>query len=213
MKRKVIFAITPLMIIFVLQGCATSYGRQNDLVPIFFKTNASQAVVNCAGEAVELPGNIRLKRGSNHDCTARAPGYEELRFRIWSKLSSEGFRYSTKINWQRWSKWTLGIGHLFAWPIDFVSGSMKNLENDHYDLRLRPSSEVSMPAKVWDQTATVVQRIAALPGDAVEEVSGTVMNSVVQAPAQAVGLASDEKRRETEQLLEGQAAAERLDQN
>lgn len=197
--------------VLVLQGCATSYGRQNDRVRVYFKSNAAQATVNCHGEAIELPGNLMLKRSSNHDCTAQAPGYELLKFRVWSKLSAEGFRYSSKVNWQRWSKWTLGIGNLFAWPIDFVSGAMKNLENDHYDLRLRAVEKVSAGERVFDETVNVAKKVISLPADAVEEVSGAVMNSTVQVPAEALGLASEQQRKETEQLLQGQAAMERFE--
>lgn len=208
MKINLVILLGLALVVF--QGCATSYGRQNDRVRVHFKSNAPQATVNCRGDAVELPGNLMLKRGSNHDCSAQAPGYEVLKFRVWSKLSSEGFRYSTKINWQKWSKWTLGLGHLVAWPVDFISGSMKSLENDHYDLRLRSAADVSGTAKAFDQTVTMVKKIVALPSDAVEEVSGAVMTSTVQAPAEALGLASENQRQEAEQILQGQAAAERL---
>jgi len=198
------------MVLVIFQGCATSYGRQNDRVRVHFKSNAPQATVNCRGDAVELPGNLMLKRGSNHDCSAQAPGHEVLKFRVWSKISGEGFRYSTKINWQKWSKWTLGLGHLAAWPVDFVSGSMRNLENDHYDLRLRSTEDVSGTARVFDQTVNMAKQIVSLPADAVEEVSSAVMTSTVQAPAEALGLASETQRQEAEQILQGEAAAERL---
>ena len=206
MKKK--WAHRVIAISLVLQGCATSYGRQNDMVQVYFKTNAPQATVRCGGEATELPGNVKLKRSSNHDCLAQAPGFQDLNFRVWSRISGEGFRYSTKMNWQKWSKWTLGIGNLFAWPIDFVSGSMKNLENDRYDLKMYSSSSVSATEKVWDKTATVAQKIAAMPADVVEEASGIVMNSVVKTPAEALGLASEEKRKQAEQTAEGQVIAE-----
>lgn len=196
-----------------LQGCATSYGRQNDRVRVYFKSNAPQSTVSCHGEAIELPGNLMLRRASSHDCVSQAPGHEVVKFRVWSKLSGEGFRYSTRLNWQKWSKWTLGLGHLFAWPVDFVSGAMKNLENDHYDLRLRPVGDVSTTSKVFDQTLNTAKKIVSIPGDAVEEVSGAVMNSAVQAPAEALGLSSDAKRKEAEQMLQGQATAERLQQS
>lgn len=182
----------------LLQSCATSYGRQNDSIPVYFKTSASQATITCDGTATELPGKIALKRNANHDCIAKAPGFEELHFRIWSKLTAEGFNYSTKINWQEWSKWTLGLGNLVAWPIDFFSGSMKNLESDHYDLKMVPVEAVSTATKVLDQTSNVTQKIASIPADVVEGTTGIVMNSVVTAPAEALGLASDEKRKEAE---------------
>ena len=199
-------------VLLVLQACATSYGRQNDPVRVYFKANAAQATVNCGGEATELPGNISLRRGSNHDCFAQAPGFEKLDFRVWSKLSGEGFKYSTKVNWQKWSKWTLGIGNLVAWPIDFFSGSMKTLENDHYDLRMHASSSTSTVLKVWDKTASVTQKIAAIPADVVEETTSAVLNGVVKAPAEALGLASSEQRKDVEKVMEGHAAEERLAQ-
>lgn len=197
---------------FILQGCATSYGRQNDKVRVYFKTNAAQATVNCGGEATELPGNITLRRGSNHDCLAQAPAFEDLHFRIWSKPSGEGFRYSTKVNWQKWSKWTLGIGNLVAWPVDFFSGAMKNLENDRYDLRMYSSASVSTASKAWGQASNVTQKIASIPGDVVEETTAVVMNGVVKAPAEALGLASEEQRKDAEKMIEGQAVAEHLSQ-
>lgn len=214
MKTKIISAIGSCFLALVfLSGCATSYGRQNDPVRVYFKTNAAQATVNCGGEATELPGNIILRRGSNHDCSAQAPGFEKINFRVWSKISGEGFRYSTKVNWQKWSKWTLGIGHLAAWPIDFLSGSMKTLENDRYDLRMYPSGSVSTVSKAWAQTSSVTQKIASIPADVVEETTGAVLNGVVKKPAEALGLASSGQRKDAEKVLEGSAAAEHLSQS
>ncbi len=200
MKNRIwiLFLLAPL-----LQSCATSYGRQNDLVRVYFKTNAPQATVQCGGEATELPGNIQLKRSSNHDCSAQAPGFQTVNFRVWSKISGEGFRYSTKINWQKWSKWTLGIGNLFAWPVDFVSGSMKNLENDRYDIKMYPSASVSTSVKVLDKTVDMTRKIASMPAEVVDETSGIVMNAVVKAPADALGLSSEAKRKQAEQTAEG----------
>ncbi len=211
MNTKIILTIiSGFLVLGFLSGCATSYGRQNDPVRVYFKTNAPQATVNCGGEATELPGNISLRRGSNHDCLAQAPGFEKLNFRVWSKISGEGFKYSTKVNWQKWSKWTLGIGNLVAWPIDFFSGSMKTLENDRYDLRMRSSGSVSTKDKVLDKTANITKKIVSIPADVVEETTGAVMNGVIKKPAEALGLASSEQREETEKVLEGQAAAEHL---
>ncbi len=214
MKTKIISAIGSCFLALVfLSGCATSYGRQNDPVRVYFKTNATQATVNCGGEATELPGNISLRRGSNHDCLAQAPGFEKLNFRVWSKLSGEGFKYSTKVNWQKWSKWTLGIGNLVAWPIDFFSGSMKTLENDRYDLRMYPSASTSTASRAWDKTASVTQKIASIPADVVEETTSAVLNGVVKAPAEALGLASSGQRKDVEKVMEGHAAEERLAAN
>jgi hypothetical protein len=211
--RLFCFVFCLLLSSFALQGCATSYGRQNDPVRVYFKTNAPQATVNCGGEATELPGNILLRRGSNHDCWAQAPGFEKLNFRVWSKISGEGFKYSTKMNWQKWSKWTLGIGNLVAWPIDFFSGSMKSLENDHYDLKMYSSASVSIASKAFEKTSTLTRKIVSMPADVVEETTGTVLNGVVKAPAEALGLSSDAQRKETENKLEGHAAEERLAAN
>ncbi len=129
-----------LMSVVLLQGCATSEGRQNDKTRVYFKTNAPQAIVNCSGEVTEIPGSLKLKRSSNHDCLVQAPGYENLEFRIGSKISREGFCYSSRINWKAWSQWTLGLGNLLAWPVDFFSGAMKTFEGDHFDLRMLSAS-------------------------------------------------------------------------
>ncbi len=206
------YFLVPFLLLgsITLQGCATSYGRQNDLVRVYFKTNAPQATVNCGGEATELPGNIRLKRSSNHDCLAQAPNYENLNFRVWSKISGEGFKYSTKVNWQKWSKWTLGIGNLAAWLVDFLSGSMKTLENDRFDLKMHPSASVSTASKALEKTSTLTQKIVSIPADVVEETTGAVLNGVVKAPAEALGLSSDAQRKDAENKLEGQAVADHL---
>ena len=47
-----------------------------------------------------------------------------------------------------------------------------------------------------------------MPADVIEEASGIVMNSVVKTPAEALGLASEEKRKQAEQTAEGQVIAE-----
>ncbi len=209
--KKIILAVGfCFLALSSLSGCATSYGRQNDLVQVYFKTHAPQSTVSCGNEATELPGNIKLKRSSNHDCLAKAPGYQDLHFKIWSRPSGEGFRYSTKVNWQKWSKWTLGLGNLAAWPVDFFSGAMKNFENDRYDLRLASSASVSTSSKVWDKTANMTQKIASIPADVVEETTGAVLNTVVKAPAEALGLSSSQQRKDTEQQIQGQAVAEHL---
>ena len=207
-KNKTLSWLVLSMVLF--HGCATVYGRQNDLVPVFFRTNVGGSTIQCDGEtAVALPANLQLERTRNHDCIAKADGYETLTFRIWSRLSGNGFRYSTQMNYQKWSKWTLGVGNLVAWPIDFFSGAMKMIENDHYDLRLRPTGKTSAAKKALEKTANVVQKIAALPSDVVEGATTEVMNAVVQKPAEAVGVASDEQRKEVEKLIEGEAINQR----
>jgi len=207
MNTKIILTVgSCFLVLGSLSGCATSYGRQNDIVPVFFKTSAAQAIVLCEGQATELPGNVKLKRSSNHDCLAKAPGFQDLNFRVWSRVDGEGFRYSSRVNWQKWSKWTLGLGHLFAWPVDFLSGSMRNLENDHYDLKLHPAASPNN----WDQASNMTRQIASAPGDIVDGAAGIVMNSLVKAPAEALGLASAEKRKSAEQTAEGSDIAQRM---
>lgn len=192
----------------LLSGCATSYGRQNDTARVYFKTQAPQAAVSCDSQATELPGNLDLKQSENHDCSARAPGYETLDFRIWSRLSKEGFRYSTRTNWNKWAKWTLGLGLLAAWPVDLLSGSMKTLESDHFDLNMRPASQVSKKEKMLDKTVTAAIKIASVPADITEKTTEVVLDTAIKTPAEAMGLASEKERKEAEQLMQGQAIAE-----
>ena len=185
-----------------LAGCATSYGRQNDSVQVYFKSNAEKFTISCSGESVDMPGSMQLKRLRNHDCVAKANGFEDLNFRIWSRLSSQGFRYSTQMNYQKWSKWTFGIGNIFAWPVDFFSGAMKTFDNDHYDLRLRTEGTTSSAIKILNQTGNIIQKVASVPADVVEKTTSAVMTAAVQKPAEALGVASEEQRKEIEKLLE-----------
>jgi len=95
------------VLLIAVSGCSTIYGRQNDAKNVYFESNAEKTSVSCGSETIIAPGNIALKQSRNHTCMVSAEGYELQRFRIHSFISKEGFNHSSKMNWNKWGKWTL----------------------------------------------------------------------------------------------------------
>ncbi len=208
MKRK---WIASLCLIAFLPGCATIYGRQNDMENVFFESNVEEVEVICSGESVRTPGNLKLRQSRDHNCKALKEGYESRYFRISSSTSREGFRYSTRINTAKWGWWTLGIGTLTGWAVDFVSGAMRDLNQDRYYLQLQPRGSTGTAKRLLERTVDVGETIVAMPKNLVDNTAETVLNSTVRAGSQPLGLGDPEARRETEQILEGEKEAERLE--
>ena len=124
-----------------LTGCATMFGRQQDEQSVFFDSNIPDVEVNCSGRKIKTPGSIPLRQSANHACTAEKEGFQRKAFQIRSGTSWSGFAVSTALNTAAWGWWTLGIGTGIGWLVDFPSGAMKNLKEDHVELRLNPVRE------------------------------------------------------------------------
>lgn len=127
-----------LAALFLLNGCSTIFGRQQDEQMITFDSNVQEVEVICSGKKVLTPGSLPLRQSKDHQCTAQKEGYEKKAFKIASGLSWSGFGHSTATNTAAWGWWTLGIGTGVGWLVDLPSGSMKNLKSDSIYLEMTP---------------------------------------------------------------------------
>jgi len=200
-----------LMVVLCVSGCATIYGRQNDEQRVFFNSNVAGTKVTCGGKSVMAPGNLDLKQSKTHTCTAFAEGFEEKTFRVKSGVSDKGLDYSTDVNMQKWGIWTLGLGMLAAWPVDFLSGSMKNLKEDRYTLELQPEGTTGKGKKVLNKTWDVGKALVTMPTAVAGGAAGTVLDTTVRSGSQQVGISSTKQRKEAEQTIEGKKIVERLE--
>ena len=126
------------LIVLELSGCATMFGRQQDEQLVFFNSKIADVEVNCEGKSVKTPGSIALRQSRDHACTAEKHGYQKEEIEIKSGTSWMGFAQSVALNTAAWGWWTLGIGTGIGMLIDFPSGAMKNLKQNHVELTMRP---------------------------------------------------------------------------
>ncbi len=121
-----------------LSGCSTLMGRHQDEQLVYFNSNVPDVEVNCEGKQTKTPGGIALRQSANHSCTAEKPGYQREMVEIKSAASWSGFAQSFALNTAAWGWWTLGIGTGIGILVDFPSGAMKNLKQNHVELNMRP---------------------------------------------------------------------------
>ncbi len=139
MKRmKFLKGATILLLAIQMTGCATVFGRQHDEQTVFFDSNVADVEVTCSGKRIKTPGSLPLMQSQSHSCTAEKEGYQRQAFQIRSGTSWSGFGNSTALNTALWGWWTWGFGTVMGWLIDLPSGAMKNLKEDHFNLRLEP---------------------------------------------------------------------------
>ena len=191
-------------------GCSTMYGRQNDAPNVFFEANVPDVEVTCAGQAITTPGNIPLRQSQSHSCVASKEGYQTQAVRVPSVISKKGFQHSTDMNNAKWGKWTLGLGTLMGWTVDFLSGAMRSLEEDKYVIEMKPDANVGTTKKVLGKTVDVTKTLVAMPGELVDETSTAVFDRTLRSGSESLGFASEEKRKQTESAIEGKKIVERL---
>lgn len=121
-----------------LSGCATMFGRQQDEQLVYFNSKIAEVEVNCEGKAVKTPGIIALRQSRDHACIAEKAGYQKETIEIKSGTSWMGFAQSVALNTAAWGWWTLGIGTGIGMLVDFPSGAMKNLKQNHVELDMKP---------------------------------------------------------------------------
>lgn len=138
MKHFYLRGIAILLMAFQVTGCATMFGRQQDEQSVFFDSNISDVEVNCSGKRIKTPGSLPLRQSESHSCVAEKQGYQKKVFQVRSGNSWAGFGHSTAINTALWGWWTWGAGTIIGWLVDFPSGAMKNLKEDHFQLQLEP---------------------------------------------------------------------------
>ncbi|MDP3920519.1 MAG: hypothetical protein Q8R76_06920 [Candidatus Omnitrophota bacterium] len=192
------------LILIVSTGCSTMYGRQNDEPDIFFDANVLAVTVSCSGKTIETPGNIALRQSQTHRCQASKEGFATQTLRVPSVISKQGFRHSTEMNWAKWGKWTLGIGNLIGWTVDFVSGAMRSPEKDRYVVMMKPASEAGPAQKALSKTVEVTKTLVMMPGQVVDEASTVVLDKTVRTGSEGVGIAGEDNRAHAEAVSEGQ---------
>ncbi len=139
MRNSCFLKLLPaLLIVLELSGCATMFGRQQDEQLVFFNSKIADVEVNCEGKSVKTPGSIALRQSRDHACTAEKAGYQKEVIEVKSGTSWMGFAQSVALNTAAWGWWTLGIGTGIGMLVDFPSGAMRNLKQEHVDLDLRP---------------------------------------------------------------------------
>lgn len=186
LKRIAVMALLPVSI----SGCATIDGRQNNDQMVLFEATPRVVEVTCSGETIATPGSIALKQSRSHTCHAEREGFESKSFRIRSHISKVGFKASTDSNLDRWGWWTLGIGVLVGWSVDFVSGAMRNLEHNDYHVTLAESGTTGTGKAVVNKSVQLGQAILSAPKDIVDTTTTTVMDSTLRAGSEKVGFES-----------------------
>ena len=124
-----------------LTGCSTLFGRHQDEQLVYFDANVPEVEVICEGKRVITPGSISLRQSKNHSCLAEKAGYKKEVIEIRSVTSWSGFANSFALNTAAWGWWTFGIGTGIGMLIDFPSGAMKNLKQDHFEFRMQSAEE------------------------------------------------------------------------
>ncbi len=124
-----------------LTGCSTLFGRHQDEQLVYFDANVPEVEVICEGKRAITPGSISLRQSKNHSCLAEKSGYKKEVIEIRSGTSWSGFANSFALNTAAWGWWTFGIGTGIGMLIDFPSGAMKNLKQDHFEFRMRSAEE------------------------------------------------------------------------
>lgn len=129
------------MIAIHLTGCSTLFGRHQDEQLVYFDANVPEVEVICEGKRAITPGSIALRQSKNHSCLAEKSGYKKEVIEIRSGTSWSGFANSFALNTAAWGWWTFGIGTGIGMLIDFPSGAMKNLKQDHFEFRMQSAEE------------------------------------------------------------------------
>ena len=124
-----------------LTGCSTLFGRHQDEQLVYFDANVPEVEVICEGKRAITPGSISLRQSKNHSCLAEKSGYKKEVIEIRSGTSWSGFANSFALNTAAWGWWTFGIGTGIGMLIDFPSGAMKNLKQDHFEFRMQSAEE------------------------------------------------------------------------
>jgi len=205
-------AICLMLAAVYLSGCATIYGRQNDKEAVFFDANVENATVECSGDIVVTPGNLSLVQSHTHLCSAFREGYESEQFRVVSKISKRGFHYSTDVNKKKWGIWTLGLGILIGWTVDIVSGAMRSLEKDRYEIELKPEGTTGTAGKILEKSTSVGKALVSIPHEIARKTTTTAFDATVHSGPEQLGITSDKGRDDTENVIEGKDIAARLDQ-
>jgi len=138
MEKMWLKCLAIALVLPLLTGCSTMFGRQHDEQEVFFDSNVSGVEVNCSGRRTKTPGAMPLKQSTDHSCVAEREGYERKVFKIPSGLSWSGFAHSTALNTASTGWWTMGIGTGIGWLVDIASGSMKNIKKDSFFLEMTP---------------------------------------------------------------------------
>lgn len=139
--------LAALLIALELSGCSTLFGRHQDEQLVFFDASVPEVGVNCEGKRTITPGSIALRQSKSHSCVAEKAGFKREVTEIKSGTSWSGFAHSFALNTAAWGWWTLGIGTGIGLLIDFPSGAMRNLKQDHVDFRMQPAAEANAAAK------------------------------------------------------------------
>lgn len=138
MKKMWFEFLAVMLVLPLLAGCSTMFGRQHDEQDVFFDSKVPGVEVNCSGRRTKTPGAMPLKQSTDHSCVAEREGYERKVFKISSGLSWSGFAHSTALNTASTGWWTMGIGTGIGWLIDLASGSMKNIKKESFFLEMTP---------------------------------------------------------------------------
>ncbi len=189
-------AFAAALILLQLTGCSTVFGRHQDEEMVTFSANVQDVEVNCSGKQTVVPGSIPLRQSKSHSCTAVKDGYEKKAFRIQSGTSWAGFGHSTAINTALWGWWTLGIGTVVGWLIDWPSGAMRNLKEEDVYIEMKPANSDSAAEKVLDAAANVGKTLVNVPRDVLQETTSAALGTTVQGGANQLGIDTEETKKE-----------------
>ena len=137
-KHQFIQKVAILLLGVHFAGCSTLFGRHQDEQLVYFDANVPDVEVVCEGKRAITPGSIALCQSKSHACLAEKAGYRKEVIEIKSGTSWSGFANSFALNTAAWGWWTLGIGTGVGLLVDFPTGAMRNLKQEHIELKMNP---------------------------------------------------------------------------
>lgn len=140
-KHQFIQGVAILLLTVHLAGCSTLFGRHQDEQLVYFDANVPEVEVVCEGKRAITPGSIALRQSKSHACLAEKVGYRKEVVEIKSGTSWGGFANSFALNTAAWGWWTLGIGTGIGLLVDFPSGAMRNLKQEHVEFHMNAIDE------------------------------------------------------------------------
>lgn len=146
-KHQFIQGVAILLLAVHCSGCSTLFGRHQDEQLVYFDANVPDVEVVCEGKRAITPGSIALRQSKSHACLAEKSGYRKEVIEIKSGTSWAGFANSFALNTAAWGWWTFGIGTGIGLLVDFPSGAMRNLKQEHVDLKMNPLHESKIEAE------------------------------------------------------------------
>lgn len=184
MKPFGYLTLLTLILLFSL-SCATIQGTQHREEQVTVNSNVEGVTLTCDAIKAVTPAVLTLPVRSSRTCTAELAGYESQTFRIDSRITKEGFKKATSLN-KGFGKWTLGIGFLLSWPVDALSGAMKDFPEKEIVLEMKPLGSTGRLETTANKVMKAADSLVRAPLEAIDQTSDALLNAAVHDTSSAV---------------------------